>query len=113
MQTTQTIENVTLSLPNADMAMLRLLSRRMGWKMKTHRKSGLEKALEDEAAGRVYEAESMEDLLDQLEAKNTTPPPCRYTEEEVVQRVLKATAEVESGIGCLTLDEFETLVETW
>lgn len=67
MQTTQTIENVTLSLPNADMAMLRLLSRRMGWKVKTRRKSGLEKALEDVAAGRVYEAKSFDDLIEQLE----------------------------------------------
>ena len=113
MQATQTIENVTLSLPNTDIAMLRLLSKRMGWKLKIRRKSGLEKALEDEATGRVYEAENMEELLDQLEAKSTMPPPCQYTVEEAVQRVLKATAEAESGIGCLTLDEFETLVETW
>ena len=47
------------------------------------------------------------------QAPSATPPPCQYTEEEVVQRVLQATAEAESGIGCLTLDEFETLVETW
>lgn len=67
MQATQTIENVTLSLPNDDMGMLRLLSRRMGWKVKMRRKSGLEKALEDEAAGRVYEAKSFEDLIEQLE----------------------------------------------
>ena len=62
MQATQTIENVTLSLPNADLSMLRLISRRMGWKMKTRRKSGLEKALEDVAAGRVYEAKNLEQL---------------------------------------------------
>ena len=80
MQTTPTIENVILSLPHDDMAVLRLLSNRMGWKVKTGR---------------------------------TTPPPCQYTEEEVVQRVLQATAEAESGLGCLTLDEFESLVETW
>lgn len=67
MQATQTIENVTLSLPNSDLAVLRTLSKRMGWKMKTRRKSGLEKALEDEAAGRVYEAKSFEDLIEQLE----------------------------------------------
>lgn len=67
MQATQTIENVTLSLPNTDLAVLRTLSKRMGWKMKTRRKSGLEKALEDEAAGRVYEAKSFEDLIEQLE----------------------------------------------
>ena len=67
MQATQTIENVTLSLPNADLTVLRTLSRRMGWKVKKHRKSGLEKALEDVAAGRVYEAKSFEDLIEQLE----------------------------------------------
>ena len=113
MLTTANIEDVTLSLPNGDLAMLRMLSQRMGWKLKTRRKSGLEKALEDVAAGRVYEAESLEELFDQLEAKSTTPPPCQYTEEEVVQRVKQATAEAESGVGCLTLDEFEALVETW
>lgn len=67
MQATQSIENVTLSLPNSDLSVLRLLSRRMGWKVRTHRKSGLEKALEDEAAGRIYEAKSFEDLIEQLE----------------------------------------------
>lgn len=67
MQATQSIENVTLSLPNADLSVLRLLSRRMGWKVRTRRKSGLEKALEDEAAGRIYEAKSFEDLIEQLE----------------------------------------------
>ena len=113
MQVTQTIENVTLLLPNADLAVLRTLSRRMGWKMKVSRKSGLEKALEDETAGRVYEAESLDELLDQLEAQSATPPPCQYTEEEVVQRVLQATAEVDAGKGLMTLDEFEKLVETW
>lgn len=35
--------------------------------MKTRRKSGLEKALEDEAAGRIYEAKSFENLIEQLE----------------------------------------------
>ena len=67
MQTTQTIENVSLSLPHTDLAVLRTWSKRMGWKMKTRRKSGLEKALEDEAEGRVYEAKSFEDLIEQLE----------------------------------------------
>ena len=67
MLATANVENVTLSLPNADLAMLRLISRKMGWKLKTRRKSGLEKALEDVAAGRVYEAKSFDDLLEQLE----------------------------------------------
>ena len=67
MLATANVENVTLSLPDADLAMLRMISRKMGWKLKTRRKSGLEKALEDVAAGRVYEAKSFEDLLEQLE----------------------------------------------
>lgn len=78
MQATQTIENVTLSLPNADMAMLQLLSRRMGWKM-----------------------------------KRTTPPPCQYTVEEAVQRVLQATADVDAGKGLMSHEEFSKLVRSW
>ena len=113
MQTTQTIENVTLSLPNADLAVLQALSKRMGWKMKMRRKSGLEKALEDVAADRVYEAEGFEELMEQLEAKSTTPPPCQYTEEEVVQRVLQATADVDAGRGLVSHEEFKKQVRSW
>lgn len=72
----------------------------------------------DDKALEQWLQQQMEDVLfdyyvTHLEAQSTTPPPCQYTEEEVVQRVLQATAEAESGIGCLTLDEFEVLVETW
>ena len=72
----------------------------------------------DDKALEQWLQQQMEDVLfdyyvTHLEAQSTTPPPCQYTEEEVVQRVLQATAEAESGIGCLTLDEFEALVETW
>ncbi len=57
--------------------------------------------------------DEVEKALDELETKSTTTPPCQYTEEEAVQRVLQATAEAKSGMGCLTLDEFEALVEKW
>ena len=72
----------------------------------------------DDKALEQWLQQQMEDVLFDYyvthhEAQSTTPPPCQYTEEEVVQRVLQATAEAESGIGCLTLDEFEALVETW
>ncbi len=40
----------------------------MGWTMKRQRKSGLQQALEDVEAGRVYEAKSIEDLMAQLDA---------------------------------------------
>ena len=49
----------------------------------------------------------------QLEAKNTTPPPCQYTEEEVAQRVLQATADVDAGKDLMTHEEFEVLVASW
>ena len=49
----------------------------------------------------------------QLEAKSTTPPPCKYTEEEVVQRVLKATADVDAGRDLMTQEDFEALVASW
>ena len=57
--------------------------------------------------------ENLEELLDQIEAQSPTPPPCRYTKEEVVQRVLQATADVEAGRGLMSLEEFEKLVASW
>lgn len=60
-------ENVSISLPYDDISLLRTLSKKMGWSLKRQRKSGIEKALEDVKAGRVYEAKSVEDLFEQLE----------------------------------------------
>lgn len=72
----------------------------------------------DDNALQLWLQQQMEEILldyyaAQLEAKSTTPPPCQYTEEEVVQRVLKATADVDAGRNLMTLEEFEKLVETW
>ncbi len=66
MQTAVTHSSVTLSLPYEDISFLRTISRKMGWKMSRQRKSGLDKALEDVKAGRVYEAKSYDDLMAQL-----------------------------------------------
>ena len=71
-----------------------------------------DKALEQWLQQQI-EALLLDYYFSHLEAQSATPPPCQYTEEEVVQRVLQATAEAESGIGCLSLNEFEALVETW
>ena len=57
--------------------------------------------------------EELEMLLDQVEAQSLTPPPCRYTEEEAIQRVLQATADVDAGRNLMTLDDFEKLVASW
>ena len=60
-----------------------------------------------------FTTENLEELLDQIEAQSPTPPPCRYTKEEMVQRVLQATADVEAGRGLMSLEEFEKLVASW
>ena len=57
--------------------------------------------------------DEIEKTLDELEAKSTTPPPCQYTEEEVVQRVLQATADVDAGRDLMTHEDFEALVASW
>ncbi len=61
------LERITLEIPSFEVAFLRTLSKKMGWKMKRHRKSGIEQALEDVEKGRVYKAESVEDLMAQLD----------------------------------------------
>lgn len=66
MQTTG-MEYVSLALPDSDLGLLRTLSKKMGWSLKRQRKSGIEKALEDVKAGRVYEAKSVKDLFEQLD----------------------------------------------
>ena len=56
--------------------------------------------------------EYLDKVEEEMEAKGVTPP-CQYTEEEVIQRVLQATADVDAGRGLMTLEEFEKLVATW
>ena len=54
-----------LSIPQSDYRFVRSLSRKMGWTIHRHRKSGLDLALEDIAAGRIYEAKDGADLINQ------------------------------------------------
>ena len=65
---TTTSENVTISLPQSDLRLLRSLSKKMGWTMRRQRKgkSGIEKGLEDIRKGNVYHAENSEDLIKQI-----------------------------------------------
>ena len=67
-----TTRTVQITLPVADAAFLRRQSRNMGWQIstvRTPRKSGsLERAIEAVRAGRVYQADSVEDLMALLEA---------------------------------------------
>ena len=72
---------------------------------------------EDNALQLWLQQQVEELLLDyyaaQLEAKSTMPPPCQYTEEEVVQHVLKATSDVDAGKDLMTHEEFEAIVASW
>lgn len=49
------------------MSFLKSLSKKMGWTIKRKKKTGIEKALDDIKAGRVYEAKDADDLFSQLE----------------------------------------------
>ena len=66
MEATTISENVTLSLPNSDISLLRTLSRKMGWTMIRHHKNGVEKGLEDIRKGNVFHAKNSEDLVKQI-----------------------------------------------
>ena len=63
---------VQITLPIEDAPFLRRQSRNMGWLITTVRaprkKGSLERAIEDVRAGRVYQADSVADLMAQLES---------------------------------------------
>ena len=59
------------------------------------------------------QTDDLEELLDQIEAQSTTPPPCQYTVEEAIQRVLQATADVDAKKGLISHEEFEKQVRSW
>lgn len=72
----------------------------------------------DDKALEQWLQQQMEDLLfdycvSHFESQSTTPPPCQYTEEEVVQRVLQATADVDAGRGLVSHEEFKKQVRPW
>lgn len=67
MQIAANTEEIFLSLPDSDMSFLKSLSKKMGWTIKRKKKTGIEKALDDIKAGRVYEAKDADDLFSQLE----------------------------------------------
>ena len=59
------------------------------------------------------QTDDLEELLDQIEAQSTTPPPCQYTVEEAIQRVLQATADVDANNDLMSLEEFERIAASW
>ena len=66
METTLTSEDIILTIPNSDVSFLRAISKKMGWTLKRHRKTGIEKGLEDIRKGNVFHAKDSEDLIKQI-----------------------------------------------
>lgn len=51
--------------------------------------------------------------VSKLEAQSPTPPPCQYTVEEAVERVIQATADVDAGRGLISHEDFIKKVRAW
>jgi len=64
---TTSIEQIYLEIPSVEVSFIKTLAKKMGWSIKRKRKSGIQQAIEDVEAGRVYEAKNVEDLIKQLE----------------------------------------------
>ena len=71
-----------------------------------------DKALEQWLQQQIEEL-LLERYASYLETRNSTPPPCQYTEEEAIQRILKATADVDAGRGLVSHEEFRKQVLSW
>ena len=67
METALSKQQIFLTIPSSDYRLIRTLSHKMGWTIHKPRKSGLQKALDDVKAGRVYDAKDVDDLLSQLD----------------------------------------------
>lgn len=58
-------KEIYISLPESDYRFISTLSKKMGWTIHRKRKTGLDLALEDVAAGRIYHAKDGADLINQ------------------------------------------------
>ncbi|MDO4511939.1 MAG: hypothetical protein Q4B68_09000 [Bacteroidales bacterium] len=62
-------QTIQLTLPKADIQMLRKLASGMGWSLSTitqRKKSGIEKGLKDIEKGNVFQAKDSQDLIKQI-----------------------------------------------
>ena len=64
------IRTVSVQIPQSDWQLFDSLAREHGWKTRerelSSRRCGIDRALEDVAAGRVLRAEDVDDLLNQI-----------------------------------------------
>jgi len=51
-------------------------------------------------------------LLSMSQAEEHSKP-CQYTPEEALRRIIQSTEDAESGKGCLSNAEFQSLVRSW
>lgn len=58
-------KKVELTIPEIDMALLQELAKKFGWSI-GKKQSGIQKGLDDIAAGRVYKAKNAEDMFNQI-----------------------------------------------
>ena len=61
----------TITIPQVDFNLLKELAKKFGWVIQTEKKSGIEEAIEDVKAGRVYHAKDAHDLIKQCLQWNT------------------------------------------
>ena len=61
-----TLPNMTMAItvPQVDFKLLKELANRFGWIIQTEKKCGIEEAMEDVKAGRVYHAKNAHDLIE-------------------------------------------------
>lgn len=62
-----TLNDITaaITIPKVDFNLLKELANRFGWIIQTEKKSGIEEAIDDVKAGRVYHAKDAHDLIKQ------------------------------------------------
>lgn len=61
-----TTEHLYLELPKDDLSFVKKLASKMGWRLFSKPQAGIEQALEDIEAGRVYEAKDADDMMKQI-----------------------------------------------
>lgn len=66
---TKPFDTLTLELPKGDTAFLKTIARKMGWKVRNNRRkmSSYERSLRDLDEGRVYDYDSLDDLIKEIE----------------------------------------------
>lgn len=60
-----TMKTISFELPKTDLRLFKELAKKMGWTI-SDKKPGIEKALEDVKAGRVYKAKNANELFKQI-----------------------------------------------